>query len=384
MLMGVFLHAMIAYEETPGTIWIDDPNYQSIYYDYLYVWIHAFRMPLFFVVAGYFARFLIKRVGVITFLRKRLERIVIPFLASIILIRPLSAIPFEWYRVLNTASYETFSLIEVLLQSVSWNGLYHLWFLYYLIWFYIASVTVWFFAERFIAKAYWQFNFGVKNAFLLTLTTFGLLFFFYDLGVEPWTGLKLKAGQFLYYGIYFGFGIGLHYCDNLNVSMKSTIIYMMVGTIASIFTVSEVFFLPATYKQLFLAVSTVSLTFGMFGVFQHLFSRENKALRYISDSAYWLYLVHLPLVCGIQLMLIDTGIPGLVKFLMASVIPVIIALVSYEYLVRYSLVGRILHGRREKAIFLEENNNADKSNNNLVFLSAENNRSIPKPFNSNQ
>ena len=38
------------------------------------------------------------------------------------------------------------------------------------------------------------------------------------------------------------------------------------------------------------------MTFGLIGLCRSLLKRENRVVRYISDSSYWLYIAHLPLV----------------------------------------------------------------------------------------
>jgi peptidoglycan/LPS O-acetylase OafA/YrhL len=77
-------------------------------------------------------------------------------------------------------------------------------------------------------------------------------------------------------------------------------------------------------------------------------TREIYWVRYLSDSSYWLYLAHLPLVIGAQAALKDVALPGLVKFLIVTVGVTAILLLSYEYLVRYRWLGRLLNGPRER------------------------------------
>ena len=45
------------------------------------------------------------------------------------------------------------------------------------------------------------------------------------------------------------------------------------------------------------------MIFGLMGLFETLLSRERPGVRYVSDSSYWLYLVHVPLIIAGQALL---------------------------------------------------------------------------------
>jgi glucan biosynthesis protein C len=58
MLLGVVLHCALTYTVTDfGEAWmLKDPNTSHIVYDFIAALIHTFRMPIFFLVAGFFCR----------------------------------------------------------------------------------------------------------------------------------------------------------------------------------------------------------------------------------------------------------------------------------------------------------------------------------------
>lgn len=100
-------------------------------------------------------------------------------------------------------------------------------------------------------------------------------------------------------------------------------------------------FLQATFAWL--------MTFGSIGLFRRLLSGENSTLRYISDSSYWLYLAHLPLVVLAQWLVRDLPIPAFVKFTLITVAVSGFLLLTYEYGVRYTFIGRLLNGPRTRS-----------------------------------
>lgn len=89
-----------------------------------------------------------------------------------------------------------------------------------------------------------------------------------------------------------------------------------------------------------------AMTFGLFGLFRRTLNAENRVVRYVSDSAYWLYLVHLPLVVAAQAWVREWEYPGWAKFAGICVGSTAVLLLSYQLLVRHTYVGVILNGRR--------------------------------------
>ncbi len=83
MLLGITLHASMAYLARPleGMRWVvqDTP---SLIGDFAYWWVHAWRLPLFFFLAGFFAKLTMDRYGAEQFARKRFKRLVVPYLVA--------------------------------------------------------------------------------------------------------------------------------------------------------------------------------------------------------------------------------------------------------------------------------------------------------------
>ncbi|MFG0252186.1 MAG: acyltransferase family protein, partial [Phycisphaerales bacterium JB038] len=55
------------------------------------------------------------------------------------------------------------------------------------------------------------------------------------------------------------------------------------------------------------------MIFGLIGLCEAVLSRERYWVRYVSDSSYWLYLVHLPLILLGQILLRDLALPAVLK-----------------------------------------------------------------------
>jgi peptidoglycan/LPS O-acetylase OafA/YrhL len=71
-------------------------------------------------------------------------------------------------------------------------------------------------------------------------------------------------------------------------------------------------------------------------------------VRYISDSSYWLYIAHLPLVLLAQMVVRTWPISAWAKFSLVCVVVTGILLVTYEFMVRYTLIGTMLNGKKTR------------------------------------
>ena len=90
------------------------------------------------------------------------------------------------------------------------------------------------------------------------------------------------------------------------------------------------------------------MIFGFIGFFRAFFSGENPRIRYLSDSSYWLYIMHLPLLMFIQALISTWDMPSILKFLLACAGTTLTLLVIYEWGVRYTCIGTLLNGKRTR------------------------------------
>ena len=82
------------------------------------------------------------------------------------------------------------------------------------------------------------------------------------------------------------------------------------------------------------------------GLFRSFFSRENKGVRFVSDASYWMYLAHLPLVMMLQALISRWNLPSPLKLTLLCLVTFAFLLLTYRYLVRYTLIGTMLNGRK--------------------------------------
>jgi peptidoglycan/LPS O-acetylase OafA/YrhL len=90
------------------------------------------------------------------------------------------------------------------------------------------------------------------------------------------------------------------------------------------------------------------MVFGSMGLFERYFSQPWPAMRYISDASYWMYLAHLPVVIGLQIVVANWPGGVLAKFCLINVVSAVLLLASYQLFVRYTWIGALLNGRKKR------------------------------------
>ncbi|MDB4761643.1 acyltransferase family protein [bacterium] len=85
---------------------------------------------------------------------------------------------------------------------------------------------------------------------------------------------------------------------------------------------------------------------AMMGFFRAFLNQGNPKVRYLSDSAYWLYLAHLPVMIMVQILISGWEIPLIIKLVIVIGGVTAVLLVIYEFAVRYTWIGAILNGRK--------------------------------------
>ena len=109
---------------------------------------------------------------------------------------------------------------------------------------------------------------------------------------------------------------------------------------------------PGESRQWLLPAASVAfcwlMIFAFVGFFRQFFAGEKPRVRYVSDSSYWLYLAHMPVVQLLQIWFSGWQFPGPLKFVLICVLSTGVLLLSYHYLVRYTFIGTALNGKRTR------------------------------------
>lgn len=229
----------------------------------------------------------------------------------------------------------------------------HLWFLWFLCWLApLFAASVWI-AERVGLKALprWLVLSPARMCWLLPLTLLPQLLMGTlspSFGPDTSVGVIPQPHLLFYYGIFFGFGV-LYFVSDDSEGRMGRWWWMTLPTALLVLLPIGLQVMPFVVMSSVVQVGYVWLmTFGSIGLCRRLLTRESRAIRYVSDSSYWLYLAHLPLVIAAQHLIRDWPIPAVPKFLLLCAAVTGILLLSYHTLVRYTWIGALLNGRRTR------------------------------------
>ncbi|MBE2230850.1 MAG: acyltransferase family protein [Chitinophagaceae bacterium] len=365
MILGIFLHASIVYKVNPLPVWPSDPEAARPFFDYLYFFIHTFRMPLFFLVAGFFCRLLLQKAGVRGFIHRRWQRIGIPFLFSLVFILPFTVFPFLVYQQIPVYGHDWGGNFRAAFrQLIGWNGLAHLWFLYYLIIYYVVFVALTLFFKRPGLASPFQFliRWWERTRMpLFYLGLAGIAVSWLILSMQPhflipvYTGLFPSPAHLLFYFFFMWLGWLIHMRPDILEGLQRYGVYLLLaGVLLSVpgfrteqqEAAGQDFFMTLILAKGLLSLQIVLLVTGFTGFFLRFFSDRSPFWRYLSDAAYWLYLLHMGIVTGWQILFMYLKISPFLEFFCITGITLILTLLSYQYMVRHTLIGVYLHGPR--------------------------------------
>ena len=365
MWLGIVLHVAVIHMAGPSPLpWRD--NRTAPWADTLVAFIHAFRMPVFFILAGFFVALLVHRRGARAMLANRLRRLGLPF--AIFWLPVFTACAVFALLFIHRVARGTWGLDRALMPvspSVPTGpNTMHLWFLWMLLWFSVLTAGVLRLAPR-LPLALPRAVHGLFHRLGLAWWGFAVLALplmlvggFYPNGVVAPSGAFLPPpAEWLHNGLFYLFG----YCayarqqDLFAGFMRRWPLYAALGL--AFFLATGVLVQlqghpprgePAWQLGIALAYNCASWlwSFALIGLFLRFLQRPSTPLAYLADSSYWVYLVHMPLTIGFGALLYGLPWPALAKLSVNVLATTVVCLVSYHLLVRFTAVGALLNGRR--------------------------------------
>jgi glucan biosynthesis protein C len=368
LLLGLVVHASLSFLPGAQYFWISHDPHPSAMLGLAFYVPHMFRMLLFFLIAGFFGRLSLERLGMRRFARDRFKRITL-------------VLAVFWPIVFS-------GIIVALVLSVQVRGgtlpeapppgpaftpddfpLTHLWFLYVLTLCYAAMLAArivlrlidrrdWLSGVadhivRLLATPAGPVLLALPLAAALAATPGWLMWF----GIPtPDRSLYPNLAACVAFGSAFVLGWWLHRRQD---AMRSWVrhwpwhLAVAIGATAACLGLAglEPSLPPAAgprtwgYAALY-ALGGWSWTVALTGLALRYLSSHSPARRYLADASYWIYLLHLPLVMILQVYAVQLPGPAPLKLAAVLAIALLVLLATYRLFVRHSWIGAFLNGRR--------------------------------------
>lgn len=367
LLLGLVVHASMSWLPGAQHFWVVSDASPSAVASLLFYVPHMFRMLLFFLVAGLFARMTCQRLGAPGFVRDRLRRIALPLVSL-------------W-----------FPMLMAIVAVIAWNAwlvndgnmppapetpplsprnfpLTHLWFLYVLLLCYAGALVL---RATLGRSAFVQR--GSDACVRALASPLGPLLLALPLGAAlathaswyAWFGIP-TPDQSLYPGPASWVAFGGAFCFGWLLQRQQDLLqrwaarwplHLFVAVLATIGCLLQVGLAPklapaprdmATVAYaLAYALAGWSWTFATVGMGLRFLSGHSPLRRYLADASYWIYIAHLPLVMALQVAMSRVDWPWAVEFPLVLGTSFALLLLSYDVLVRNSVIGAWLNGRRK-------------------------------------
>jgi len=370
LLAGVTLHLTMSWLPGAQYWWFVGDSESSLVLSGLFYWVHQFRMLTFFLIAGFFGRMLLERLGVQAFAKDRFKRIVVPlvtawpmvFTGIILVIVWIALIKFGGTLPKESPPGPKFTPDDFPLT--------HLWFLYVLTLCYSAMLMLR--ATISIIDPRRWLEHRADSAMRLLTRPGAVVLLAAPLAIAlaslpkwaMWFGIP-TPDQSLYpnlaaataFGSAFVFGWLLQRQRDLldriaqNSSANLTIAIAATATCIAIVGINpwqegatdawSIGCYAASY-----ALAGWTWTLALIGLALRHLSGYNATRRYIADASYWVYIVHLPLVMALQVACSLVNWPWWIEFPLALSAGMALMFGSYQLCVRHTFIGAMLNGKR--------------------------------------
>lgn len=378
LVLGVVFHASLSFMPLFMGWAVQDVSTSRLVAIFMTV-SHSFRMETFFLLAGFFGHLTFHRKGAGDFVRSRAIRIVGPFVVGWFLLRPLLISGWIMGFASMRGNVDVRAGLLGGFQSLSTlpAGIFtgsHLWFLYYLGMITALTLVIRGLIRRrssWSAKAAWCADAVVawlaNSRFapvILAVPTAATLWFMPYWGMDtPDRSLLPNLPVLVIYGGFFGLGWLLDRQRELirKFAQLTSLRWVFAGLgVAAIILLGDIERDPshAQYTSAHVAyavgyaLTMWSLVFLTVGIFQKLCLKPNGFVRYVADSSYWMYLIHLPVVIWLQIAVAELPLHWSLKLVLISTVAIAFALASYDLFVRSTFLGTVLNGHRRDRVML--------------------------------
>lgn len=334
--LGLVLHAAWLLREQSGVL------------TGVHNFIHSFRMESFFVIAGFFAALMLSRYAPGKFLRRRLQRLVIPMIFC----------GLTWNTLLSCAGRRNWHDLSFLATpnywlTREWTG--HLWFLGTLI-IYVLVVygahKLWPRIDLMIQRRKlsfpWFFGLVVVAQYLISHAG-------NRLPTTPWGTSWIIADKIdtLDYWTFFVAGYYLFHhqelldelIDHKFVNVACVAVYWLAFSLVPSSRIG------GHLVDFIGGANSLAMCGLLFWAARRYFNAESPVIQSLSDASYTVYLVHWPTMMTLHRILMPVGLPVAATFFIYVVVTGALSIGFHWYVVEKSdVLSFLMNGRRRRRV----------------------------------
>ena len=325
IFLVVLYHAGGVYESSGlwASFWlVDDPSTNDLA-GLLNIIIDVFVMPTVFFISGFFAHLSIKNKNGWIFLKSRFRRLIVPWIIAVLTLIPLYKIIFLYSRNLPPESWTTYFHWSNGIWSQNWLWFLPVLFLFDLLYLVLSKANI----NRpkvtlkkavaiiFIIGFIYTFCMSIFKLYGWTKTPFIdfqnerlLIYFMIFLLGSLCNKQKIFDSEFTSKKFYIVISCTAWIPLNLYIVVLINIVlspgsYLLSETIDII--LFWLGFHLSLFCMLYLGVTT----------FRYFFNRQGKIFKALNANSYGVYIIHVIVIGGLALFMLNTEIPSLAKYL---------------------------------------------------------------------
>jgi glucan biosynthesis protein C len=353
LLLGIIFHAAIVYASKIGYAIQNTQRLDSL--SYFCFWIHSFRMPLFFLISGYFSALVWEKKGKNMYIEGRIFRIFIPMALGLLLLSPIQ---YFLMSLIKSPDLKMIVFLERFFTPQSFAHS-HIWFLVDLLIFSILFILT---PKQFLKNIATYIDRSlipigiVFVTFVWSLTLFSHAFFprgdsfygidkltfFYQLGF-------FISGLFIYY-----LNILSHFRDHITTIDLLTWLCLGIFVFLIFYQLetSDPLWMPYFYGRILirgLHLFVWCISPFVWAIFFHLlfkkyFNFTNVFTVYLIDSSLPIYLLHHPISLITAFYFRGLDIPVMTKFGLHTIIVISLSFFLYDTFIKNTIILRKLFG----------------------------------------
>lgn len=339
IFLVVVIHAATVFEKySMGALWwiVIDPSNSDLN-GILFLILNIFVMATIFFVAGYLIPLSLKNKSVWNFLRFKFQRIMVPWIIAVLILIPLYKVIFLYSRGLPQESWTAYFHWKSL-WSQNWLWFLPVLFLFDMIYLLFDKINT---SKISIKQSIWV------ALIVVFVYSFSMDYF----GLHGWTKtilIDFQNERLLVYFMIFILGSQLYKIrafDSNKVNKKINTIVHSTGWLPInlyIFFVIYALIYPENYiinKVIHVSLARLSFTLSLayllyvfVTVFWYYMNKTGKMLNTLNKNSYGVYFIHVIVMGVIALIMLNTGIPLFLKFLILIASTYLISnLVVYFY-----------------------------------------------------